>query len=140
MWGVAPVPGQDLVQASGEVKRQVPLGLGEAPLRTNALEELAHQLLDAFGTRSRKLRRDHGGAYDKARVLRLGKALERECSGDHDKDDNRQRDAILVDQGDDVFQYATSPPDWSYKARVEPLRHQLRAVFVFGAPAPDQDD
>jgi hypothetical protein len=43
-------------------------------------------------------------------------------------------DALLIDQGDDVFQYALST-DGKYEARVELLRPQLRAVFAFGAHA-----
>jgi hypothetical protein len=38
--------------------------------------------------------------------------------------------ALLIDQGDDVFQYTRSS-DGSYGARVKLLRPQLRAVFAF---------
>ena len=38
--------------------------------------------------------------------------------------------ALLIDQGDDVFQYATSEKG-NYEVRVKPLRPQLRAVFIF---------
>lgn len=48
------------------------------------------------------------------------------------------RDALLIDQGDDVFQYACSPPENTYKPCVHPLRHQLRATFVFAAPTEQQ--
>lgn len=41
--------------------------------------------------------------------------------------------ALLIDQGDDVFQYAVSPSG-NYEARVKLLRPQLRAVFVFASP------
>lgn len=42
-------------------------------------------------------------------------------------------DALLIDQGDDVFQYALSP-DGVYESRVKLLRPQMRAVFVFARP------
>jgi hypothetical protein len=41
--------------------------------------------------------------------------------------------ALLMDQGDDVFQYALSS-NGQYEARVRFLRPQMRAVFVFAAP------
>ncbi len=41
-------------------------------------------------------------------------------------------DALLIDQGDDVFQYTLSSGG-SYEERVKLLRPQMRAVFVFGA-------
>ena len=41
--------------------------------------------------------RDHRGAHDKARVLRLRKTLECQHPGDHDQRHDRQCDAISVD-------------------------------------------
>ena len=40
--------------------------------------------------------------------------------------------ALLIDQGDDVFQYATSP-NGTFESRVKLLRPQLRAVFVMAS-------
>lgn len=42
--------------------------------------------------------------------------------------------ALLIDQGDDVFQYAVSS-NGIYEPRVKLLRPQLRAVFVFATPS-----
>jgi len=42
--------------------------------------------------------------------------------------------ALLIDQGDDVFQYAVSENN-EYKARVKLLRPQLRSVFVWATSA-----
>jgi hypothetical protein len=47
-------------------------------------------------------------------------------------------DALLIDQGDDVFQYAVSPRG-TYEPRVRLLRPQLRAVFVFATPAEEAE-